>query len=182
MKKATQKLLKYPVGEFKMPAKYSEKELVSKIKVIEKFPLLLKKEIEKKDEIVLTYRHRLGGWTIKQLIHHCADSHLNAYMRTKLAYTENNPTIKPYDESAWANTDDAAEAPVEWSIMILEGLHKRWCMLLSELNEEDYKKTYFHPEFKKKVTLGNLLFLYAWHCNHHLAHIKQAKKYKNKFS
>jgi len=126
MKKATNQTLKYPVGEFKMPAKFSEKDIVSAIRIIEKFPALLRKEVDNLDAPALLYRHRLGGWTIKQLVHHCADSHINAYARTKLAFTENNPTIKPYDESAWANTDDAAEAPIEWSLILLDGLHKRW--------------------------------------------------------
>ncbi len=182
MKKVDPKALKFPIGEFKMPEKFSEKEIVSRIKTIENFPAILRKEVEKLDDKVFLYRHRLGGWTIKQLVHHCADSHLNAYVRTKLACTEKNPTIKPYDESAWANMDDAAEAPVEWSLKLLEGLHKRWAIILTELTPEDFKKTYFHPEQKRKVSLVFLVFLYSWHCNHHLAHIKQAKKYKNKFS
>lgn len=182
MKKADIKAFKYPTGEFKMPKKISEKELESKIKIIADFPAKLKKEVDKLKKEMLEYRHRLGGWTIRQLIHHCADSHINAYIRTKLAYTEKNPIIKPYDESAWANTDDAGEAPIEWSVMLLEGLHKRWAMLLSELNESDFKRTYYHPVYKTKVTISHLIFLYAWHCEHHLAHIQQAKKYKNKFS
>ncbi len=182
MKKATLKALKYPAGEFKMPKKFTEKELESRIKIIEQFPSKLQKEVEKMKEDMLEYRHRLGGWTVRQIVHHCADSHMNAYIRTKLAYTENNPTVKPYDESAWANTSDGGEAPVEWSLQLLDGLHKRWTMLLSELNEEELKRTYFHPEQNKKVTLSYLVFLYSWHCEHHIAHVQQAKKYKNKFS
>jgi hypothetical protein len=182
MKKATIKALKYPTGEFKMPKKFSEKELESRIKIIENFPANLKKEVEKITEDTLEFRHRLGGWTVRQIVHHCADSHMNAYIRTKLAYTETNPTIKPYDESAWANTDDSGEAPVTWSLLILEGLHYRWVMMLRELNPDDLNKTYFHPEYQKKITLSHLIFLYAWHCGHHIAHVKQAKKYKNKFS
>jgi hypothetical protein len=182
MKKATLKALKYPTGEFKMPKKISEKEVESRIKIIASFPSKLKKEVDKLKEDMLEYRHRLGGWTIRQLIHHCADSHINAYIRTKLAYTEKNPTVKPYDESAWANTDDAGEAPVEWSVQLLDGLHKRWVVLLSELNKDDLQRTYYHPAYKTKVTLTHLICLYAWHCEHHLAHVQQAKKYKNKFS
>jgi len=181
MKKATLTALKYPTGEFKMPKKFTEKELESRIKILEEFPSRLRKEVKKMKEKELEYRHRLGGWTVRQIVHHCADSHVNAYVRTKLAYTELNPTVKPYDESAWANTGDSGEAPVEWSLILLEGLHKRWCMLLSELNEEELKRTYFHPEQNKKVALGYLIFLYSWHCEHHLAHVKQAKKHKNKF-
>jgi hypothetical protein len=182
MKKATIKALKYPTGEFKMPKKISEKEVQARIKVIADFPAKLKKEVDKLKGDMLEYRHRLGGWTIRQLIHHCADSHINAYVRTKLAVTEENPIVKPYDESAWANTDDAGGAPVEWSIQLLEGLHKRWVMLLSELNDDELKRTFFHPGNKTKVTLNQLIFIYSWHCNHHLAHVQQAKKYKNKFS
>jgi hypothetical protein len=149
---------------------------------LDEFPSKLRKEVEKMPEDTLEYRHRLGGWTVRQIVHHCADSHMNAYMRTKLAYTETNPTVKPYDESAWANTSDSGEAPVGWSLQILDGLHKRWVMLLSELNDEELKRTYFHPEYSKKVALSNLIFLYAWHCEHHIAHVQQAKKHKNKFS
>jgi hypothetical protein len=181
MKKATLKALKYPTGEFTMPKKFSEKEMASRIKVIADFPAKLKKEVDKLKEDMLEYRHRLGGWTIRQLIHHCADSHINAYVRTKLAYTEKTPIVKTYDESAWANTSDAGEAPVQWSVQLLDGLHKRWAMLLSELNEDELKRTYYHPVQNKKVPLSHLIFLYAWHCEHHLAHVQQAKKYKNRF-
>lgn len=182
MKKATLKALKYPIGEFKMPKKISEQDVESQIKIIADFPDKLRKEVDRLKEDMLEYRHRLGGWTIRQLIHHCADSHINAYVRTKLTATEKNPTVKPYDESAWANTDDAGEASVEWSVQLLEGLHKRWTMLLFGLNKDELKRTYYHPAYKTTVTLTQLIFLYAWHCNHHLAHVQQAKKYKNKFS
>jgi hypothetical protein len=182
MKKATLEALKYPVGEFKMPKKISDKEIALNIKTIANFPAKLKKEVGSLNNTALAYRHRLGGWTIRQLVHHSADSHMTAFTRIKLAYTEKNPTVKPYDESAWANTDDAGEAPVEWSLQMLDGLHKRWVVLLSELNEEDFKRTLYHPERKEKLSISFLLFLYAWHCDHHLAHVQQAKKYKNKFS
>lgn len=181
MKKADLKALKYPIGELKMPKKISDKDIESGMKIITGFPAKVRKEAGKLSDDTLEYRHRPGGWTIRQLVHHCADSHLNAYIRTKLAYTEKNPTVKPYDESAWANTGDAGEAPVEWSLLLLEGLHNRWAALLSELNEEDLERTYYHPEQKKNVKLNQVIVLYAWHCNHHLAHIQQAKKHKNKF-
>src|SRR5579863_5911886 len=148
MKKAKRKALKYPIGEFKMPKKFTVKEVEDRIKIIAAFPSKLYKEVGKLGNEMLEYRHRPGGWTIRQLVHHCADSHINAYVRTKLAYTEKNPKVKPYDESAWANTGDAGEAPVEWSLQLLEGLHKRWVALLSELNEEDLQRTYYHPEQK----------------------------------
>ncbi|HTB31996.1 MAG TPA: putative metal-dependent hydrolase [Bacteroidia bacterium] len=182
MKKTVIKALKYPTGEFKMPKKFSDKDIESKIKIIAEFPAKLRKEVEKMKEDMLEYRHRLGGWTVRQIVHHCADSHMNAYIRTKLAYTEENPTIKPYDESAWANMDDAGEAPVEWSLQLLDGLHKRWVMTLEGLNSEELARTYYHPEHEKKISLNHLIFLYAWHCEHHVAHVKQAKIYKNKFS
>ena len=164
-----------------MPKKYSENDIEKCIAVLEVFPARLKKEVEGLNDDRLVYRHRPGGWTIRQLVNHLADSHLNAFVRTKLTLTEVNPTIKPYDESAWANMDDAAESPLEWSLMILDGLHNRWTMILDTVNEIELRKTYYHPEYKREVTLANLVFLYAWHCEHHLAHIKQAKKFKNKF-
>jgi hypothetical protein len=150
MRKAAIKALKYPTGEFKMPQKISEKEVESRIKILADFPAKLSKEVDKLNDDILDYRHRLGGWTIRQIVPHCADSHINAYVRTKLACTEKNPTVKPYDESAWANTDDSGLAPVSWSLKLLEGLHKRWTMLLNELNLEDLKRTYYHPELKRK--------------------------------
>jgi hypothetical protein len=181
MNKKTLQTLKYPTGEFKMPKKFGEKDIEKCIKSLEAFPAKLRKEVQGLNENSLAYRHRPGGWTITQLVHHCADSSMNAFIRTKLTLTENKPAIKPYDESAWANMDDAAEAPIGSSLILLEGLYKRWITVLNSINTDDLNRTYYHPQFKKQMSLSYHLFLCAWHEEHHLAHIKQAKKHKNKF-
>jgi hypothetical protein len=173
--------LKYPIGKYKPLKTHSANSIKQGIKTIREFPDKVKKEIKGLNETQLEYRHRPGGWTLLQLVHHCADSHINAFCRVKLALSENKPVIKPYDQSAWANADDASVTPVEWSLSILDGLHKRWAYLLDELGDNDYNKQFIHPELRREVSISDVLFLYAWHCEHHLAHIKQAKKYKNNF-
>jgi hypothetical protein len=116
--------------------------------------------------------YRPGGWTGRQVIHHMADSHLNAYTRVRLALTEDNPTIRPYDESAWAELPDVAATPITVSLALLESLHSRWLTLLHHLDEAQWQRTFYHPESKKTATLDQTLVLYAWHGQHHLAHVQ----------
>ncbi|MET4106370.1 YfiT family bacillithiol transferase [Hymenobacter sp. UYP22] len=115
--------------------------------------------------------YRPNGWTVRQLVHHLPDSHLNAYTRFRLALTEDNPTIKPYDEAAWAELPDVAATPPAVSLALLEALHIRWVKLLRGMEEAQWQRTYFHPESKRTFTLDQVLVLYAWHGRHHLAHI-----------
>ena len=122
--------------------------------------------------------YREGGWTLRQVAHHVPDSHMNAYIRLRLALTEKEPTIKPYDEAAWAKLEDAEHAPVEVSLRLLEPLHERWVRLLRSMKPEDFARTFVHPEHGAR-TLDWLLFLYAWHGRHHTAHITELKKQKN---
>jgi|SRR5581483_1024624 len=173
--------LKYPIGKYKKPEPLDSKEIQSCIETLQQFPPKLKEAVKGLGKEELLYKHRPEGWTVRQLVHHCADSHLNAFIRIKLALTENNPTVKPYFENEFAKLKDTTESPVEWSLMILEGVHNRLVVILQAMSKDDFKRTYFHPEYKKTVPLEELVTTYAWHCNHHLAHIKQALKHKNIF-
>jgi len=166
--------LKYPEGRFIKPENIT-KELINEwIKEIELLPYKLKVLTVKLMEYELGWRYRPGGWTIQQVGHHIADSHMNSFIRFKLTLTENVPTIKPYFEERWAELPDSTDVPISASIKILEGLHARWTHLLRSLNSEDLKLTFSHPERGRQITLGENLALYAWHSNHHLAHIRQA--------
>ncbi len=174
--------LKYPTGKFKWPKEISADEIKNWIDVIEKFPSLLKNEVENLSDAELALVYRPDGWNIRMVVHHCADSHSNAFARFKLALTEDKPTIKPYIESLWATLPDVTEAPIEWSLQILEGLHKRWNVLLRSLSVTDLQKVFIHPDHGRELKLESVIALYAWHCNHHLAHVKQAKKFNGNFN
>ncbi len=123
------------------------------------------------DDAALDSCYRPGGWTRRQVIHHCADSHINSFIRFKLALTEDNPTIKPYKEELWAELSDSKHLSITSSLLILEGVHYRWAYLLESMNESDYLKTFFHPESQKTMRLDTTLAMYDWHCKHHLAHL-----------
>jgi hypothetical protein len=174
-------LLRYPIGRFVKPSGPSKDLIPQHIEFISQYPVLLKKEVAglTAEDLKLTYRP--DGWNISQVVHHTADSHMNAFVRFKLALTESTPTIKPYLENLWAQLPDTTDVPIEASLKILEGLHLRWSTLIRTLSEEDLGKKYFHPEQKKEVALFEVLALYAWHCRHHLAHVQQAKKYQGRF-
>jgi uncharacterized damage-inducible protein DinB len=120
------------------------------------------------DQLATPYRP--GGWNVRQVVHHLPDSHLNSYIRFRLALTEDNPVVKPYQEAAWAELHDARSAPIELSLALLESLHQRWALLLRSLSERDFARTFQHPELGQ-LTLAWNLGLYAWHGRHHLAHI-----------
>jgi hypothetical protein len=122
--------------------------------------------------------YREGGWTVRQLTHHVPDSHMNAYVRWKLALTETEPTIKPYEEKAWANLVDAKSMPVSVSLELLRALHERWVTLIRGMQEADFARTFKHPEHPGAQTLDWMLFLYAWHGRHHVAHITELRKQK----
>ncbi|SIT95902.1 DinB superfamily protein [Epilithonimonas bovis DSM 19482] len=167
--------LKYPVGKFVKPESITTELIDSAISEIENFPKLVKAEIQNLDEQDLQLRYRPGGWTISQVVHHCADSHINSYVRFKLALTENIPTIKPYEESLWADLQDKQLSPFV-SLKLLEALHERWVYILKSLSEEDLSKEFIHPEQSEKISLTENILIYSWHCRHHLAHIRQAKE------
>lgn len=162
--------LRYPIGEFDHQP-YSPALKRNALQDIQFLPGLLESAIENLDEYQLNTPYRDGGWTVKQLVHHVADSHINAYMRFKLALTESTPTIKPYDEKLWANLKDVENVPVNISITLLYTLHTRWHAAILHLTDEEWKRSIYHPEHKKEFSLWHLLDMYAWHGKHHVAHI-----------
>ncbi len=169
-------LLKYPIGQFKKPSKITDEDIKKWINDIEVFPFELRSTIQELDAQELSNSYRVGGWNIAQIVHHCADSHINSFVRFKLALTENAPTIKPYMEDHWAKLPDYQISQTNASLILIEGLHKRWCSLLRSLTSEDLMKTFFHPEHQKYFQLDENIGIYAWHCKHHLEHIKLALK------
>jgi hypothetical protein len=181
MNKTDIEALKYPIGKFQRPNGHTSSFLPQWLEVIKTFPAKMRNELTGLTISEIDYIYRPGGWKIKQVVHHTADSHMNAFVRFKLTLTEDTPTIKPYRENLWAELPDTLEAPIEESLKILEGIHLRWTVLLASFSASDYEKKYLHPEQGREVSLYEAVAMYAWHCNHHLAHIRQAKKYKNTF-
>ena len=172
--------LKYPIGEFNKPDPIEALQIDEWIATIEALPNRIDALTKDLGEDELNYTYRPKGWTIKQLVHHCADSHMNSINRFKLALTENTPTIRPYFEDRFATLSDY-EAPIDASISILKGVHKKLGQLLRNLSNVDLKREFIHPEHGKHFSLEVTIGLYAWHGNHHLAHIKQALDFKQKF-
>jgi uncharacterized damage-inducible protein DinB len=170
--------LKYPIGKY-IPQEYSDAQLREWINEIKQLPSILEEAVLNLDESQLETPYRPDGWTVKQLVHHVADSHMNAYMRFKLGLTEDNPTIKPYDESAWAELPDTENLPVNISLTLLHTLHIRWIEVLKNIPREEWNRTVFHPEHQRTMTLWHLLGMYAWHGRHHVAHVTQLRKRNN---
>ncbi len=168
--------LRYPIGRFKRPAIISPDDLEDYANVLEAFPAALRDAVAGWSAEQLDTPYRPDGWTVRQLIHHVADSHINAYMRIKMALTEEVPTIKAYEENQWAELPDGREAPVEWSLEMLHYLHLRWVMLLRRLEAPQWEREFLHPEYTRAFRLDGILALYAWHSRHHLAHIQSLAK------
>jgi len=164
--------MKYPIGPFLVPDEITSELIQTWIGEIEAFPKLLRAATRKLSEKQLDTPYRDGGWTVRQVVHHCADSHMNSFIRFKLAITEDNPTIKGYKEAAWAEMPDYLQLPIEPSLKLLEGLHERWVILMKSLSKDDLKKTFFHPEKQKSIPLDQTIALYAWHGKHHLGHVR----------
>jgi len=166
---------RYPIGEYepKPFADVLKNEWLIEIRFL---PQSLEAALLNLDEAQLQTPYRDGGWTVNQLVHHVADSHINAYCRFKLGYTEDKPTIKTYEEKAWANTIDVSNLPVNISVTLLHALHVRWYEFLHNFSDGDWQKTVYHPEHKKQLTLWHLLGMYAWHGRHHVAHISALRK------
>ena len=155
-----------------MPNVITVNDLQRWTEVIGAFPLELQQEVSTLPEEQLDASYRPGGWTVRQVVHHCADSHMNAFIRFKLALTEENPTVKPYFEGLWAEQQDGRIAPVEASLDLLKGLHARWYYILMHMDEPAFNRVYTHPEQGKVFALSQVLANYAWHCQHHLGHVK----------
>ncbi len=169
-------ILRYPVGKFSAPTNISMEDINQWISTLENLPQLVRIAVKGLDDAQLDTPYRQSGWTIRQVVHHLPDSHMNAYIRFKLALTEDNPTIRPYIEDRWAELPDGKSAPIANSLDMLESIHKRWVMVLRNMNAADFKRTFYHPENKVTRTLELNLALYEWHCRHHLAHITELKK------
>ncbi len=161
--------LRYPIGKFSRPETVSAAELKDAVMAIAGLPGQLRNAVEGLDPDRLMHPYRPGGWTVQQLVHHIADSHMNAFVRMRLALTEDWPVISVYNEKAWAELHDSM-APVAWSLELIEALHARWVMLLFSLTEEQLKRGYTHP-VNGRTPLGVATMLYAWHSRHHLAHV-----------
>jgi len=172
-------LLKYPAGKLDIPSQISHEEIIIYKKTIAEFPERVATEIEGlSDEELLSYHYRSGGWNIKQVLNHCVDSHMNSFFRFKLALTEENPIIRPYNETAWAELPDTLAYNLDESLALLKSIHKRWVFLLDSLTAEQFNRTFIHPDGDEVVTLKENLCIYAWHCENHFLHIANAKKFK----
>ena len=163
---------RYPIGQFEYGKTYSIDETRKHMAILANFPKQLKKVLKKlrRDEYDVPYR--MGGWTVRQVVHHMADSHMNAFIRMKLAIVDNGTSIKPYPEAIWAELPDGKQAPIRMSVRLLSALHRRWHYFMEKLTETDLEQGYFHPASNRTVSMPEALALYAWHAEHHLAHIK----------
>ena len=167
---------RYPIGPFSPPRSVTAEDRQRWIEAIATTPQALRDAVQNLTDDQLDTPYREGGWTVRQVVHHVADSHINSYTRFRLALTEQEPTIKPYDEVAWAELPDAKGEPLEPSLRLLEALHHRWVVLLESLTPEDYQRTFKHPETGRTFSLETNLALYAWHGQHHTAHITQLRE------
>ncbi|MGH2666204.1 YfiT family bacillithiol transferase [Flavobacterium sp.] len=174
--------LKFPIGHFDSHLEVTADHLEKWKATIAAFPNQLRNLVASLSVEELNWKYRPEGWTVKQVVHHLADSHMNSIIRLKLTLTENGPTIRPYEESLWAQLSDGLDNDIESSLKIIEGVHVRWSRLLDGLSEEDWNKMYFHPQHQRLFSVKENLGIYDWHCNHHLAHIKQALLYKGVFN
>jgi hypothetical protein len=167
---------KYPIGRFAPPAAYDSPYLKNCINALAALPENLRSAVDGLSRVQIDTPYRQGGWTVRQLVHHVADSHINAYCRTREALTDDWPPVRAYDENKWAELADARMLPVEISIELLEPLHRRWVALLESLKPEDWEtRGYDHSE-GGRTTLAKVAGMYAWHSQHHVAHITQLRK------
>jgi DinB superfamily len=167
--------LRFPVGRMSIPATYTADDLQGWITDIIALPRLMREAVQNCTIAELETPYRPDGWTLRQVVHHTADSHTQAYTRFKLALTEDNPTIKPYEEQLWAELPDS-KMEIEISLRLLEALHARWAMILRGMSAADFERTYFHPGMQQSFSLGQVAYMYSWHSRHHTAHIKLVKK------
>ena len=167
--------LRFPAGRFAPPAAATAADRARWIAEIEALPAQMREAVASMSDAQLDTPYRPDGWTVRQVVHHVPDSHANAYVRFKLALTEDAPTIKPYDEARWAELPDVRATPVAVSLALLEALHARWVVLLRDMSESDWSRTYVHPEGNRTWRLDTALAMYAWHSRHHLGHVMLVK-------
>lgn len=168
--------LKYPVGRYVKPDAYYPELIREWIDILNALPLWMDASIENLDQYQLQTPYREGGWTIQQVVHHLADSHLNAYIRLKLALTEENPVIKPYSEQLWAELPDTQLVPVNISVTMLHTIHRRMTALMDVMMPVQWECSYYHPEHGRNIPLWELAAMYAWHSRHHTAHIMHLRE------
>lgn len=170
----------YPIGKYIARQEFSTKDIENAIATLADFPKQLGSILKRCSKDDLDAPYRKGGWTIRQLVHHIADSHMHAYMRCKFAYLEERPLIKNYQEQDWAEkSPDACKAETEASYKIIEGVHQRWVFFFKELKRNDFRRVYVHPERTEHFPLAEVAYFYAWHSKHHLAHIDQFLQHKS---
>jgi hypothetical protein len=169
--------LRYPIGRFRPPASSDPAVRADQLSALRLLPSALQTAVNGLTHAQLDTPYREGGWTVRQLVHHIADSHANAYCRTKLALTEDWPTIKPYDEAAWARLADS-RLPIDSSLAMIAAMHERWVALLESLSDADFERGYVHPE-NGRQNLATVLAIYAWHSRHHTAHITNLRARQN---
>lgn len=174
--------LQFPVGHYSPIKNPSREQLDAWINTIASFPKELSILIENVSAEALNWRYRPNGWTVKQVIHHCADSHMNSIIRFKLALTEDEPTIRPYFEDRWAELPDSQDENLNDVILLLTGLHAKWTLLLRSIAPEDLRREFLHPEHGKKFNIAETIGSYAWHCEHHLAHVKNGLNSGGKYN
>jgi uncharacterized damage-inducible protein DinB len=167
--------LQYPIGEYQEKKNLNQEEINRLINKLGEAPAQLKEAVAGLDEEQLDTPYRPNGWTVRQVVHHLPDSHMNGYIRFKLALTENEPRIKPYIEGAWSELSDY-QLPIDVSLKLFESLHLRWCALLKGMEPQQYASNFIHPETEQTITLASALDLYVWHSQHHIAHITNLRK------
>ena len=168
--------LRYPIGKYQRPGALTDEQRAEFIDAIAETPDRLMSALKNLSADRLETPSRPGGWTVRQVVHHLPDSHMNAYVRMKLALTEDEPTIKPYDEARWAELFDGKRLPISPSLDLLETLHKRWVLMLKSLAPTDWARRFRHPEHEKPMSIDDSLALYAWHGKHHVAHITSLRE------
>jgi len=168
--------IRYPIGKYHFQPGVTDAQRRAWIDEIAEVPAELGAAVAGLSAAQLDTPYRPGGWTVRQVVHHLPDSHMNAYIRFKLALTEELPTVKPYDETRWAELSDGRAAPVETSLALMSGLHQRWVMFLRDLSPEDFARAFFHPEHQRAMPLDEVLGVYAWHGRHHVAQITSLRQ------
>jgi hypothetical protein len=164
--------LKFPIGKFELPTEILPEIMEACKATIQHFPDLLEAKLKQLNSAQLNDTYREGSWSIRQVVHHLADSHMNAFVRFKLALTEDKPIIKPYNQDAFVDLEDAKDFDITPSLSIIRGVHERWSKLLYSMTESDFERIYIHPEYGHEYRLKEALALYDWHCRTHLGHIK----------
>jgi hypothetical protein len=168
--------IRYPIGRFVKPDRFNPADRRSWLQAIAALPSWLDVLMQNLDAEQLETPYREGGWNMNQVIHHLADSHMNAFIRLKLALTENEPTVKPYEETRWAETPEIQSVPANVSITLLHALHRRWTDLLERMTDTDWERGYYHPELQQVVPLWEMTAKYAWHGRHHMEQLRAMRE------